>query len=107
MSQVAPHLTRAGAVEHTGVFAKVATNMTKVGGDSDSEGVTLRIALIQESALPPLAARRLDVTQTHLSHFWQTNTIARASTTMAKCVHAAREHDRNPHRDVIDVASAN
>ncbi|CAM6002044.1 unnamed protein product [Sphagnum balticum] len=30
MSQVAPHLTRAGAVENVGAFAKVAANMAKV-----------------------------------------------------------------------------
>ncbi len=37
--------------------------------------------------------------QVELADFWMTNSIARASRTMAECVKAARQYKHDPHHD--------
>lgn len=54
-----------------------------------------------------LTPRDLGVAQTKLEHFWMTNAITRASPTMAKCVQAARNYERHPHRDPMNASAFN
>jgi len=87
LSQVSPTFTRYGHVEKA--------NYTK------------QVAELAADVSKQLASRPLTVPQTHLAQFWQTNSITRASQTMAKCVAAAKAYEKNPNKDRIDTATAN
>lgn len=76
--EVSPHFAHPGSIEHAGFF-KQALQLAENGKVSKS----------------------LDVKQKDLAQFWMTNSISRASPTMADCVRASRRHQQDPHADGI------
>jgi NADH dehydrogenase (ubiquinone) Fe-S protein 1 len=72
LNQVAPNLTRYGLVEEANFFAQAA-----------------ELAATQQKLA--LAKDPIDVSQKLLTDFYMTNSITRASPTMAKCVQAVKQ----------------
>lgn len=77
LSQIAPHLTRYGGVERANYFKEGADLLDRVGKLSNEE---------------------LRSPQTKLSDYYVTNSITRASRTMARAVQAARQHESSQYR---------
>jgi len=76
MAEISPTLVRVGDVEEANFFQQaVEAHKSKSGPAKD-----------------PLV-----LPQQKLKDFYMTNTISRASPTMAKCVQAASEAESNPH----------
>ncbi|OQV22638.1 NADH-ubiquinone oxidoreductase 75 kDa subunit, mitochondrial [Hypsibius exemplaris] len=73
MADIAPHLLRYGAVEEANYFKQSH-------------------ALVHGSKRPSHSGRALAPPQTVLEDFYMTDSISRASRTMAKCIQAARHH---------------
>jgi len=73
LSQVAPHLTRYGIVERANYFKEGADLLKDYSGKMSNED--------------------LRSPQLKLSDYYMTNSITRASRTMAKAVQAARQHE--------------
>uniref|UniRef100_A0A914DSF9 NADH-ubiquinone oxidoreductase 75 kDa subunit, mitochondrial n=1 Tax=Acrobeloides nanus TaxID=290746 RepID=A0A914DSF9_9BILA len=86
LSQIAPHLTRYGIAEESG-FLKQALEL-------GAQDILLR------------GNKSLATKQKSLEDFWLTNTITRASPTMAECVRAARQHQQNPHLDPLTLSAS-
>uniref|UniRef100_A0A914X1D5 NADH-ubiquinone oxidoreductase 75 kDa subunit, mitochondrial n=1 Tax=Plectus sambesii TaxID=2011161 RepID=A0A914X1D5_9BILA len=76
LAQVAPHLTRYGEVQEAN-YLKQSMELT----EKSSSAVNAE----------------LKPAQLELADFYMTNSITRASPTMAECVRAARKHQQNPH----------
>uniref|UniRef100_A0AC35TMQ3 NADH-ubiquinone oxidoreductase 75 kDa subunit, mitochondrial n=1 Tax=Rhabditophanes sp. KR3021 TaxID=114890 RepID=A0AC35TMQ3_9BILA len=83
LSQIAPHFGRNGTVEKTG-FLKQALQLAAIGKIN----------------------KDLSVKQTKLEHFYMTDSISRASPTMAECVKAAVSFKNDPHKDDYEVKLA-
>ncbi|MFH4983707.1 hypothetical protein AB6A40_010416 [Gnathostoma spinigerum] len=83
LSEIAPHLTRYGDVEES-LFLEQVSQLVEKG-------------MVDEDIIPP---------QLELEHFWMTNSVTRASPTMAECVKAARNYKENPYLDVPKQHSA-
>lgn len=77
LEDVAPHLTRYGEAEEANYF-KQANELTK----------TIKGQLETQPLSPPLQK---------LEDFYMTDSISRASQTMAKCVQAVKEATKNPY----------
>lgn len=71
LNQVAPNLTRYGLVEEANFFAQAA-----------------ELAALQKKVA--LSKDPIDVSQKILTDFYMTDSISRASPTMAKCVQAVK-----------------
>ncbi|KAL3124909.1 hypothetical protein niasHT_001802 [Heterodera trifolii] len=85
LSEIAPHLTRYGLAEDANFS---------------------RQALILSQKIPISASNRnLEPRQRSLSDYWLTNSIARASPTMAQCVKASRDYAVQPHTDPLRLAN--
>ncbi|KAI6199941.1 NADH-ubiquinone oxidoreductase 75 kDa subunit, mitochondrial [Aphelenchoides besseyi] len=76
LTQIAPHFARVGDVEESSFF-KLAVELADSGKSLKS----------------------LEPQQKELYDYYMTNSITRASPTMAKCVQAARNYLENPHID--------
>uniref|UniRef100_A0A914GVI0 NADH-ubiquinone oxidoreductase 75 kDa subunit, mitochondrial n=1 Tax=Globodera rostochiensis TaxID=31243 RepID=A0A914GVI0_GLORO len=74
LSEVAPHLNRYGMAEETNYSRQASL-------------------LSQEASVSPVS-RSLEPRQCTLADYWLTNSIARASPTMAQCVKASRPRDK-------------
>lgn len=72
LNQVSPNLTRYGLVEEANFFAQAA----------ELAGLQKKLALSKNP---------IDVSQKLLTDFYMTNSITRASPTMAKCVQAVKQ----------------
>merc|ERR1719510_2717461 len=73
LNQVAPNLTRYGLLEEANFFAQAS-----------------ELAATQQKL--SLSKDPIDVTQKILTDFYMTDSISRASPTMAKCAHAVKTH---------------
>ena len=73
LNQVAPNLTRYGLVEEANFFAQAA-----------------EMAALQDKLA--VSKDPIDVTQKILTDYYMTNSISRASPTMAKCVQTVKAH---------------
>jgi len=82
MNQIAPHLLRAGDVEAAG-YQDLAVQLAETGSSGAGD----------------LSSMNLVPAQAELHEFWMTNSVTRASKTMAECVKAARQYEQNPHLD--------
>lgn len=49
----------------------------------------------------------LEVPQTTLEHYWMTNSVSRASSTMAECIKASRQYTVHPHLDPLVTCEIN
>jgi len=83
MAEVTPHLVRYGDAEEANYFRQAAS---------------LNKELPQTSPDASLEAR-----QRELADFWMTNSIARASQTMAECVRASKLYKNHAHLDPLAV----
>ena len=72
LNQVSPNLTRYGLVEEANFFAQAA----------ELAGLQKKIALAKDP---------IDVSQKLLTDYYMTDSISRASPTMAKCVQAVKQ----------------
>ena len=72
MAEISPNLVRYGTVEHANFFAQSLDLSKKVSSE--------------------LSSGPLDVSKKILEEFYQTDSISRASPTMAKCVAAVKQH---------------
>ncbi|XP_076062264.1 NADH dehydrogenase (ubiquinone) 75 kDa subunit [Oratosquilla oratoria] len=79
LSEVAPNLTRYGDVEEANYFAQAAEIAKLAGGGS-------------------LSGETIDVPLKELQDFYMTNSISRASPTMAKCITAVNKETSNKYR---------
>uniref|UniRef100_A0A915DKI6 NADH-ubiquinone oxidoreductase 75 kDa subunit, mitochondrial n=1 Tax=Ditylenchus dipsaci TaxID=166011 RepID=A0A915DKI6_9BILA len=77
---IAPHLLRHGDAEEAN-YLDLSAALSK--GQSSSS-----------------SSRSLEFQQKRLEDFWMTNSVTRASETMAKCVRAARQYQSHPHLDL-------
>merc|ERR1711990_778309 len=77
MAEVAPNLVRYGSVEHANFYAQSLDLAKKVSAQLSSEP--------------------LDVSKKVLEQFYQTDSISRASPTMAKCVTAVKQHNQSKY----------
>ena len=77
MAEVSPNLVRYGTVEHANFFNQSMDLSKKVSGQ--------------------LTSSPLDVTKKVLEEFYQTDSISRASPTMAKCVTAVKQHRQSKY----------
>merc|ERR1712183_60145 len=77
MAEVAPNLVRYGSVEHANFYAQSLDLAKKVSSQLSSEP--------------------LDVSKKVLEQFYQTDSISRASPTMAKCVTAVKQHNQSKY----------
>jgi len=91
LSEVAPHLTRYGEVEDAN-YLQQAFSLSQKSASSSSAHASARST--------PLEPR-----QRTLADYWMTNSIARASPTMAQCVRAARVYAEQPHTDPLRLAN--
>ncbi|CAD5224765.1 unnamed protein product [Bursaphelenchus okinawaensis] len=83
LTKMAPHLTRYGQVESSTLLdlaSQLASNET--------------------------SSQSLQVRQQSLADFFVTNSVTRASPTMAECVRSARDNPSNPHVDVPFLEAA-
>ena len=71
MAEIAPHLTRYGQIEEANYFRQSRD-------------------LVYNSERPSHSGQTLPAEQRELQDFYMTNSISRASRTMAKCIQAAR-----------------
>uniref|UniRef100_A0A0K0EU34 NADH-ubiquinone oxidoreductase 75 kDa subunit, mitochondrial n=1 Tax=Strongyloides venezuelensis TaxID=75913 RepID=A0A0K0EU34_STRVS len=83
LTQIAPHLGKNDVVESTG-FLKQALKLATTG--------TIN--------------KDLSVKQTKLEDFYMTNSVSRASPTMAECVKAAQKYTTHPHKDSFQEKAA-
>uniref|UniRef100_A0A0N4ZPZ0 NADH-ubiquinone oxidoreductase 75 kDa subunit, mitochondrial n=1 Tax=Parastrongyloides trichosuri TaxID=131310 RepID=A0A0N4ZPZ0_PARTI len=79
LTQIAPHFSKNGVVDSTG-FLKQALQLADTGKIN----------------------KDVSVKQTKLEHFYMTNTVSRASPTMAECVKAAINYNKDPHKDTFE-----
>uniref|UniRef100_A0A0P4WLN3 NADH-ubiquinone oxidoreductase 75 kDa subunit, mitochondrial n=1 Tax=Scylla olivacea TaxID=85551 RepID=A0A0P4WLN3_SCYOL len=79
LTEVSPNLTRYGDVEEANYFAQASALAQLVKG--------------KQEAAP------IDVPQKVLEDFYMTNSVSRASPTMAKCIAAVKKEAANRHRD--------
>jgi len=77
MAEIAPNLVRYGTVEHANFFNQSLDLSKKVSSQ--------------------LTASPLDVSTKILEEFYQTDSISRASPTMAKCVAAVKQHRQSKY----------
>uniref|UniRef100_A0AC34EZQ5 NADH-ubiquinone oxidoreductase 75 kDa subunit, mitochondrial n=1 Tax=Panagrolaimus sp. ES5 TaxID=591445 RepID=A0AC34EZQ5_9BILA len=78
LNEIAPHFGHYGSVESSS-FMKQALELAETKAPSKS----------------------LEVKQKELADYWMTNSISRASPTMAECVKAARRYVKNPHTEPL------
>jgi NADH dehydrogenase (ubiquinone) Fe-S protein 1 len=81
--EIAPHFGHYGSVESSS-FLKQALELSETKAPSKS----------------------LEVKQKELADYWMTNSISRASPTMAECVKAARRYKENPHKEPLRLTTA-
>jgi NADH dehydrogenase (ubiquinone) Fe-S protein 1 len=81
--EIAPHFGHYGSVESSS-FLKQALELSETKTPSKS----------------------LEVKQKELADYWMTNSISRASPTMAECVKAARRYKENPHKEPLRLTTA-
>ena len=77
MAEVAPNLVRYGSVEHANFYKQSLDLAKKVSSQ--------------------LSSQPLDVSKKVLEQFYQTDSISRASPTMAKCVTAVKQHNQSKY----------
>uniref|UniRef100_A0A7E4WAC4 NADH-ubiquinone oxidoreductase 75 kDa subunit, mitochondrial n=1 Tax=Panagrellus redivivus TaxID=6233 RepID=A0A7E4WAC4_PANRE len=78
LAEIAPHFAHYGSVEPSS-FLKQALSLATTGKSS---------------------SKSLEPKQKELADFWMTDSISRASPTMAQCVRAAREAKEDPHMEL-------
>uniref|UniRef100_A0AC34RNE3 Uncharacterized protein n=1 Tax=Panagrolaimus sp. JU765 TaxID=591449 RepID=A0AC34RNE3_9BILA len=81
--EIAPHFAHYGSVEPSSFF-KQALQLADTGK----------------------ATQSLEVKQKELAEFWMTNSVSRASPTMADCVRASRRHKESPHAEPLRLNAA-
>jgi NADH dehydrogenase (ubiquinone) Fe-S protein 1 len=79
LTEIAPHFGHYGSVEPSNFFKQA-----------------LQLAETKTSV-----NRSLEVSQKELADYWMTNSISRASPTMAECVRASRRYMKNPHTEPL------
>ena len=77
MAEVSPNLVRYGSVEHANFYKQSLDLARKVSSQ--------------------LTAQPIDVSKKVLEEFYQTDSISRASPTMAKCVAAVKQHNQSKY----------
>lgn len=93
LEEVAPHFTRYGSAENANYFRQ-AGELAKVGGLFG--GIELRGCFLQK-VKSQIDSAPLDVQQRELQDFYMTNSISRASPTMAKCIQAVLKQKQSKY----------